>query len=253
MKTLFINLFFLSLIGYLLVAVLLYVFQRNFLYFPSAQYNHPYERISVLSQGETLDIIVLNKGQSQALMYFGGNAEAVVANAEEFADQFPGVTTYLVNYRGYGGSSGKPAESAIYADALAVYDHVKQRHDQISVAGRSLGSGVATYLATQRAIESVVLITPYDSVLSLAKSRYAIFPVKILLKDHYDSLSRVDDIQARILVIAAEHDEVIPMIHTQRLIDAIGKDRVVLKIINGSGHNDVSGSAEYHAAIRSFL
>jgi fermentation-respiration switch protein FrsA (DUF1100 family) len=122
------------LICYICVSLLLYVYQRTFLYFPSQNFDHSFERFSLASERETLEIIVLNKGNSKALIYLGGNAEAVVANAQEFSSLLSATTTYLVNYRGYGGSTGKPTEAGNYADALAVYDHIKKDHSQISVA-----------------------------------------------------------------------------------------------------------------------
>jgi hypothetical protein len=131
------NLASIALFGYICIAGLLYIFQRDLLYFPTEKYEHPFEQISVSSQGETIEVIILNKGRSRALIYFGGNGEAVVANAEEFSSNFSDVTIYLINYRGYGGSTGKPTESGNYADALAVYDHVNKEHSQLSVAGRS--------------------------------------------------------------------------------------------------------------------
>ena len=188
---------------YICASLLLYIYQRNFLYFPTPKYEHSFERFSLASEGETHEIIMLNKGNAKALIYFGGNAEVVVANAEEFSSHLSETTIYLVNYRGYGGSTGKTTEAGNYADALAVYDHVKKDHAQISVAGRSLGSGVATYLAANRNVEKVALITPYDSILNIAKANYSLFPVTLLLKDVYDSASRAKTIQSNILVIAA--------------------------------------------------
>ncbi len=241
------------LICYICASLLLYLYQRNFLYFPTPNYDHSFERFSLASEGETLNIIVLNKGNTKALIYFGGNAEAVVSNADEFATHFPNTTTYLVNYRGYGGSTGRPTEAGLYADALAVYDHIKSEHAEISVAGRSLGSGVATYLAANRPIENVALITPYDSILNIAKANYALFPVSLLLKDKYDSASRANTIQSKVLVIAAENDVVIPMSHTQKLIDAFNDDQVQVKVIKNTGHNDVSNDPEYFQTISDFL
>ncbi|NKB37950.1 MAG: alpha/beta hydrolase [Gammaproteobacteria bacterium] len=241
------------LFAYIGASVLLYIFQRDLLYFPTEKYEHPFDRFSISSQGETIELIVLNKGNSKALLYFGGNGEAVVANAEAFLSIFSDLTIYLVNYRGYGGSSGKPTESGICADSLTIYDEIIEHHTQLSVAGRSLGSGVATYLAAERTIESIVLITPYDSILNVVKTRLPVFPVKLLLKDHYDSLSRVKNIQSKVLVIAAEHDQVIPMKHTQRLIDEFGSGQTRLKIIRNSGHNSLSINDDYLLSLKEFV
>lgn len=245
MKSIVLGLICFVFVGYVCAAILLYVFQRNFLYFPTEQIDHPFEQITVLNQGEKLEVIVLNKGMTNALIYFGGNGATIALNAQNLAPHLTGVTAYFVNYRGYGGSSGKPTEAGLYADALAVYDHIQDQHGSISVAGRSLGSGVATYLAANRPIISAILIAPYDSLLNVAKAKFAFFPIKLLLKDHYDSFSRAKDIKASVTVIAAEHDNVIPMSHTQRLIDAFETSQVIVKMIDGVGHNSLSNSSDY--------
>ncbi|MEM8499729.1 MAG: alpha/beta hydrolase [Pseudomonadota bacterium] len=238
---------------YCFAAGLLYVFQRSLLYFPTPELNHPYERLRVESDGETIEVIVVNARKDNALLYFGGNAEAVVANANEFAANFAERTVYMVNYRGYGGSSGLPSEEGINRDALRVYDEIRDRHTNISVAGRSLGSGVATYLAANRAIERLVLITPYDSILNVARAKFAIFPISVLLKDRYDSLSRANSIDVPVLVLAAENDTVIPPRHTRRLAKAFADRQIELVTIANAGHNDLSDSKEYLRALTRFL
>ncbi len=83
--------------AYLSAAGLLYVLQRDFLYFPTEKYQHPFDRAGVSSQGELIEVLVLNEGNDKALIYFGGNGEAVVAGANEFASNLPdcNVPNYL--------------------------------------------------------------------------------------------------------------------------------------------------------------
>ena len=238
---------------YCIAMLLLYIFQRDLLYFPTEKYHHPFEEIQLKNQNETISVIVLNKGKDKALIYFGGNGDAVVSNAEEFKSAFPNFTIYLLNYRGYGGSSGKPSEQAIYSDALALYEAIKPKHPKISVLGRSLGSGVATYVAANRDIDKTVLITPYDSILNVAQKRFKLFPVSFLLKDIYDSTSRVSRISSKVLVIAAENDQIIPMANTEKLVNEFPRDQLHFEIIKNSGHNDLSNSITYYPTIQAFL
>lgn len=235
--------------------MLLYIFQRNLLYFPTDKYEHPFEEIRLKNQNESISVITLNKGKNKALIYFGGNAEVVISSAEKFKSAFSDFTIYLFNYRGYGSSSGKPSEQAIYSDALALYEKIKPNHTQISVLGRSLGSGVATYVAANRHINKAVLVTPYDSILSIAKKRFSLFPVRFLLKDKYDSLSRVKNISAKIkvLVIAAEHDQIIPMENTQKLVNEFPDNQASFKVIKESEHNSIANNADFYIAIQDFL
>jgi len=223
------------------------------LYFPTEKVNHNYDRESFNNENEYIDVVVLNKGKKKAILYFGGNGESVICNANDFLTALPSYTVYLLNYRGYGGSTGKPEEQAIYSDALCLFDRVQKYHLNISVIGRSLGSGVATFLATKRTIEKLALVTPYDSMESVAQNRLLIYPMVLLLKDKYDSLSRVKYIKVKTLAIIAENDKVIPRKHSVRLVKEFPSTQISVKIINGVGHNDLSDKKEYYNYLRNFF
>ncbi|EPJ44052.1 MAG: hypothetical protein OFPI_40770 [Osedax symbiont Rs2] len=238
---------------YLLLVLLLYGYQRSFIYFPSPANSGNLPVESFFNQGEQIDVLVHNVGRDSAIIYFAGNAESVAASSPILAKEFAEHTLYAVNYRGYATSSGVPSENALNSDALHIYDSLAGRHLQITVIGRSLGSGVATYLAAQRKIQKMVLITPFDSVLNIARDKFPYFPIALLLKDSYDSVSRVEQIVAKTLVILAEHDQVIAASHSQRLIKAFTKGQVQVRVIAGSGHNDLSNTVEYYRLIKDFL
>lgn len=241
------------LLFYILVGLLLFFFQRNFLYFPTEKIPHKYDMENIVNENETIEVILLNKGKDEAFLYFGGNAEPVIYNDADFLREFPSYTIYLFNYRGYGGSSGKPTEKGIYSDALVLFDKIKKNHSKISLIGRSLGTGVATYLASIRPIEKLVLITPFDSIKNVAQSKFLIYPMFLLLKDKYDSISRVNKITAKTIAVVAEYDEVIPTKHAFKLIKKFPKDQITVKIIKGSGHNDISERPEYYDCLKAFL
>ncbi len=238
---------------YVLVGAVLFFYQRKLIYFPTANIPHNYEQLQLTHENVTLEIIVLNQGKKEAILYFGGNAEAVVYSAEDFLSVFPLQTVYLLNYRGYGGSSGQPSEAGIFADALFLFDKVLDKQAIISVIGRSLGSGVATYLASKRPVEKMALISPFDSITSVAQNIYMIFPVFLMLLDKYDSISRVKEIEAKTIILVAEHDEVIPRKHSQRLIDEFPPEQITVKIIADSGHNDISNKVEYYQHLKDFF
>lgn len=238
---------------YLSVALLLFLLQRNFLYYPTQASEHQYDVIQYETNDVVLNVIVLNQGKDEAILYFGGNGEAVVGNAYFFNKTLSDYTIYLVNYRGYGASTGKPTEANLYLDAHYIYDQIKSQHKSISVMGRSLGSGVATYLASTRSINKMILITPYDSIEAIAQKQYPIFPITLLLKDKYDSLSRINSISADTLVLLAEHDAIIPLANSQRLIDAFPASQVKVGVIKDTGHNSISGETEYYDLLQQFL
>jgi len=238
---------------YLGVGCLLFIKQRDFLYYPVDSIKHTLDQEVFKNDDESITTTVLNKGNINAIIYFGGNAETVDYNAESFSAIFPKHTVFLVKYRGYGGSSGIPEEEGIYSDALYIFDKVKLKYKSVSIIGRSLGSSVATLVASKRNINKLVLITPFDSIQDMAQEQFPIYPMSLLLKDKYDSLSRVNSITAETLVIAAENDQVIGKNHTGRLVNAFPSSQITLEIIKGKGHNDISNSKKYYGLLGQFI
>ena len=119
--------------------------------------------------------------------------------------------------------------------------------------GRSLGSGAATYLASKRPVEKMLLISPFDSIKSVAQNKFPIYPMFLLLKDKYDSIGRVKDISAKTIVLIAENDEVIPKKHSLRLISEFPPEQLTIKTISDAGHNDISNKMEYYNHLKDFL
>ncbi len=238
---------------YGLVGILLFVFQRELLYLGADQYQHDIETMAINNQGERLLVHVLNSKEKPAIIYFGGNAEPVIFNAVNFRDSFPNHSVYLVNYRGYGGSSGQPTEEGLYSDALAVFDQISVKHEQVSIIGRSLGSGVATYVASQRDIESLALVTPYDSIKSVAQRRFPMYPMSLLLKDSFDSIGRVTSLNVKTLIIIAEKDQVIPVEHSYRLVDAMSEEMLTTVVVDDANHNNISGSPAFTRSMQDFF
>jgi len=231
---------------YLGLCAVLFLFQRSLIYFPqprSAGKAVPTMTLAV--DGADLVITVRPHAGPKALIYFGRNAEDVSYSFPSFATAFPDYALYLAHYRGYGGSSGKPSEAALVADALALFDKVRTDHEQIVVVGRSLGSGVAVQLASQRAVERLVLVTPYDSIQKLAARQFPYIPLRWLLRDKFESWKYAPQIAAPTLLIAAEQDAVIPLASTESLFKYFRHGVAVLKVIAGADHNTVSESPEY--------
>jgi pimeloyl-ACP methyl ester carboxylesterase len=220
------------------VCVLMFLAQRSLLYFPvPGEQPAGAARLELRSGGATLRIWVREVPGADALIYFGGNAEDVAMNYAPFAAALPRRALYLVNYRGYGGSTGAPTEAALFGDALAVYDHVRTRHARVAVVGRSLGSGVAAYLARERPVSHLVLVTPFDSIENVAGALYPFLPVRLLLRDKFDSASRIAGVRAPTLVVVAENDEVIPRARTDALVAKFPAAQVRVEVVRGATHN----------------
>ncbi|WP_254963359.1 MULTISPECIES: alpha/beta fold hydrolase [unclassified Cyanobium] len=188
----------------------------------------------------------------KALLYFGGNAEAVAGQLPLLEAAFPDHALYLMHYRGYGGSSGQPSEQALFADALALFDRVRTDHDHIAVLGRSLGSGVAVHLAAHRPVAGLVLVTPFDSIEAVASQQFPLVPMALLLRDKYRSWADAPRVNAPTLLIAAERDEVIPRANTDALLSHFRPGLASLVVLPVDGHNAVEGSPSYIPLLREF-
>ena len=223
------------------------------LYFPTAGNSRADAEAFLLHNGEQiLKIWHVGRGKGKALLYFGGNAEDVAGSIMYLKDLFPDHDLYLANYRGYGGSSGSPSEQALYEDGLALFDEIREKHDEIWVKGRSLGSGVALYLAARRAVDRLILITPYDSMTNVASHHYPFLPVSLLLKDRYDSLSMTGEVNVPTLMLIAEHDEVIPRVLSDNLAAHLPVSTTTTVVIGGATHNDIEQYRQYQIAILEF-
>ncbi|WP_311881478.1 MULTISPECIES: alpha/beta fold hydrolase [unclassified Pseudomonas] len=231
---------------YLVLCAALFFFQRSLIYFPQPNaVSSADSRITLSMPDAQVSVVTRERVGPRALIYFGGNAEDVSRNLPEFAQAFPDYAVYLLNYRGFGGSGGSPSEAAIAEDALALFDQVYASHPQVAVVGRSLGSGVAVRLASQRPVQHLILVTPYNSLEEIAARQYPWVPVKWLLKDRFESGKYAAHIRVPTLLLAASDDEVIPRASTQRLLENFPQGVALLRVVPESGHNSISDRAQY--------
>jgi pimeloyl-ACP methyl ester carboxylesterase len=231
---------------YLVLCTALFFFQRSLIYFPQPNAVTSADSQLTLSMPDAqISVLTRERVGPRALIYFGGNAEDVSRNLPEFAEAFAGYAVYLLNYRGFGGSGGSPSEEAIAEDALALFDQVYASHPQVAVIGRSLGSGVAVRLASQRPVQQLILVTPYNSLEEIAARQYPWVPVQWLLKDRFESGKYAAHIRVPTLLLAASNDEVIPRASTQRLLENFPQGVATLKVVPDSGHNSISDRAQY--------
>jgi len=188
------------------------------------------------------------------VLYFGGNAEDISLTGLEIANRAD-ANFVLMNYRGYGESQGKPSQSALFNDALSIYDSLVDstpHNGKVVVFGRSLGSGVGVYLGSRRKIDAAVLVTPYDSIRNVAQRHFPWLPVSLLLRHSFDSIALASSLDIPALFLVAELDQVVPTEHAQRLLDRwAGSKRWVT--IKGASHNSIGWETEFWTAVEKLL
>jgi uncharacterized protein len=250
------------------ITLFLYFFQNQVLYSPQTlsvftinriKHSIPNaEEVFVQSHGIKLHgWLVKNNPTRQAplIIYFGGQGDEI-SSMVEASWRFEGCNFLALNYRGFGLSQGQPFEKSIFDDSLAIYDYVAGRndlgHEKIIVMGRSLGSGVAVYLARNRKVQAVILISPYDSITSVAQEKFPLIPVELINKNRYDSISRAVAINDPVLAIIGDGDITVPPWHSMKLLEKWRGEKTV-KMIQGKGHNDIVGCEEYWITINDYL
>lgn len=255
-----------ALAGYLGIAAVLWVAQESMMFHPRpapATLNPPQgwrleEVLHTATDGTRLAGVLALPPLEHAplVIYFGGNAEEVTEYAPRVAHDYGNRAVLLVNYRGYGRSTGRPGETAMVADALELFDwaarHPAIDAQRIALHGVSLGTGVAVQLAAARPARCVILTSPFTSATDVAREIYSWLPVALLMRHPFDSARVASSVNAPALVLVGEADTMIP----PRLSDGLaalwgGKvERVGFK---GFGHNDLGLHPGYGAAIRAFL
>ena len=252
-----------ALLAYLTVAAVLYFLQDRLLFLPRPLDKEVKRLLSsheiAVQSGDVRLAGWFVKGEiteeRPLIFYFGGNAEEVSGNL--FSIGRIRTSSFLfMNYRGYGESEGSPTQDALYADAVKIYDEIVRKTkvppQRIVLMGRSLGSGVAVYLASKRPVGGLILITAYDTLVNVAESHYPIFPVKWLMRHPFDSLRLAPNIKAPVLNLMAGNDSIIPNRFSRNLMKHWGgKSESVL--IQGASHNDISQYDRYWEAINRFL
>jgi hypothetical protein len=243
---------------YGIVAVAAFIAQRKLMYFPDSTRVPPSsfaltgveERVLKTPDGET---IITWYGPAAAdrptLLYFHGNAGNLANRSERVRKYLArGIGVFILSYRGYSGSTGRPSEPNNVADAKLAYKALIAEGvapDDIILYGESLGSGVAVQVAAEKPVGGIILDAPYTSIVDVAAGAYPFFPVRPFLFDRYETLKHLSALSAPLLVIHGEEDEVIP-VAMGRAVYAAAKAPKEIVTFPGAGHSDhhLFGSGE---------
>jgi pimeloyl-ACP methyl ester carboxylesterase len=212
---------------------------------------------SLDTEAITLRGWVVNPGQRRALVYFGGNNEEITWLRPHFASMAPGHTCYLLAYRGYGASGGRPTEAALTRDAVTFHDDVESRHPglRVDVFGRSLGSGVAMQLAARREVGRLALVTPFDSLVSTGADLVPWLPIRSLLDERWDSAAVATQAAAHasdILVLRAGRDQIVRPARTDALLAALPPGTHVIDYPDAD-HRSIHEQPTYWTSLADFF
>ena len=209
-----------------------YFFQRNLLYHPSEN-NYsgdklivPIKKIKIKTQ-DNIELLSwyhnkdLNKYKT--ILFLHGNAGSLenrIHKINHFNDM--NINFLLLSWRGFNGNYGEPTEKGLYEDARSAIRWLKSqgvKENNIIIYGESLGTGIATEVAQYKNFAGVILESPFTSMIAAGKDKYPYLPVRLLLKDKYESDKKIKNINIPILIMHGKVDKIVPFHMGQKIYD----------------------------------
>lgn len=256
-------------IAYAAVVALVFVFQARLVYYPGIgrevtvsplAYGLAFEPVEIrTSDGETLHgwWVPADKARGTVLLLHGNAGN--ISHRLDYLLMFNrfGHSTFIVDYRGYGRSSGTPSEQGTYRDAESAWDYLRQarsvRQQDLVIAGESLGGGVATWLAARVAPRALLLFSTFTSVNDLGSEIYWFLPVRLINRIGYDNLRNLERINAPLFIAHSRDDEIVPYAHGRRVFEAAREPKEFLEMRGGHNEGLVFTRKEWMAQLGSFL
>ena len=254
---------------YLLLVAFVYVTQAGMLYLPDIPgraltatpraVGLDYEDVTLTaSDGVRVHGWYVPGASRQVLLYFHGNAGNIshrVYSVREFHEL--GLGVFIIDYRGYGQSGGKPTEQGLYRDAEAAWRYLTADRgiapDDVIVFGRSLGASVASWLAARENPLALIVDSAFTSVPDIGQEVYPWLPVRLLARFRHATREHVANADCPVLVVHSRDDEIIPFRHGEAIFGAAREPKTFLEI--RGGHNDAhaTSAAAYREGLRGFL
>ena len=208
---------------YFFILISTYIFQRNLLYHPSEN-NYFGDQLLVsvkkikITTKDNIELLSWyhnkNTNDYKTILFLHGNAGSLenrIHKINHFKDM--NVNFLLLSWRGFSGNKGKPTESGLYEDARSAVRWLKSNgitEKNIIIYGESLGTGVATEIAQNKNFAGIILESPFTSMIDAGKDKYPYLPVRLLLKDKYESNKKIQNIKSPILIMHGMVDNIVP-------------------------------------------
>ncbi len=217
---------------YFLILISTYIFQRNLLYLPEENNysgDHlvvPIEKIKIKTQ-DNIELLAWYHNKDinyyKTILFLHGNAGSLenrIHKINHFKDM--NVNFLIVSWRGFSKNDGKPTEKGLYEDARSAVAWLKSKginENNVIIYGESLGTGVATEIAQYKNFAGIILESPFTSMIDAGKNKYPYLPVKLLLKDKYESNKKIKNIKSPILVMHGKVDDIVPFYMGEKIYE----------------------------------
>jgi alpha-beta hydrolase superfamily lysophospholipase len=250
---------------YVFIILAIYAMQKYIIFQPEKlkreyqfQFENPFEEFFIKTPDEkTLNALLFKtqKTRKGLVLYFHGNADNLQRWGKYQVDfTSRGYDILLMDFRGYGKSTGKPSEQKFYEDAKLMYEWVLKKYskDEIIIYGRSLGCAMASYLATKVDVRKVFLETPFYSANQLLKDRGELFIFPFDFKYDFPNYKHLQKINEPVIIFAGTKDWVVPNSSTEQLRPFLkSSDQFIY--IEGAGHKNLNAFEKYHTELDSLL
>ena len=192
------------------------------------------------------------------ILFCHGNA----GNISQRIDSFEifrqlGFSTFIFDYRGYGKSEGIPSEQGTYQDAVGAWNYLvrekKMKPEEIIFFGRSLGGGIASYLAKKYQPRALIIESSFTSISDMARAFFPRLPVKLLLRFKYNTRERLRDIHCPVLIIHSPDDRTIPFICGKVLYETANPPKKFLQIKGDHLFGFIKSKRKYIKGLREFF
>lgn len=264
MRKLLIALIVISL-PYALFSLFMYSIQDKIMFQPEVlppdynfSFNGDYEEVNLKTEeGITLNSVHFKVPDAKGfILYYHGNAGNLSRwgnIVQRYVDM--GYEVLVMDYRGYGKSTGNPSEEGLYKDAQLFYDYAKEHVDesQLIVYGRSLGTALATKMAAVNNPDRLILETPFYSIKDVANTRFRYLPIQWLLKYSFPSFSYASRVHCPTLIVHGTEDVIVPFTSGERLYKEFIPTQTTFVSIPDGHHNNLVEFDAFHDAIGQFL
>ncbi len=252
-----------AVVAYVLVVAAVYLGQRRLQYEPARSSpgtpeaaKLPQARRVQVRTADGLDLFAWYAPPASpsrpVILFFHGNSGHIghrAFKARRFVEE--GYGFYMCEYRGYGGNPGSPSEEGLYADGRAALSWLAAEGlspERLVVYGQSIGTGVATQIAVEAHPRALVLEAPFTSIVDVARDRFFWLPVGLLIEDRFDSIAKIGQVHAPVLVLHGDADTVVPYRLGRELFEAAAEPKKFVTF-PGGGHSDL----HRHGGIRAVL
>lgn len=251
--------------GYLTAAFLLYLFQEQLIFLGESieedyqfTFENPFQEITIETKDHgKINIIHFTLEKPKGIiLYYHGNAGSLIRWGQVAESFLPlGYEVAIMDYRGFGKSTGPRSQKILLNDAQSFYDYFKKDYpeSEIILFGRSLGTGIASWIASNNKPSQIILETPYYSLTSLVQSKFPVFPAGPSLRYKFRTFQYLKESECPITIFHGTADKVVPFRHGKRLYESLDKSKAEFVKIDEGNHANLSEYQLYWDKMKDIL